>query len=282
MKYVHSQLCWLFLPLLFIATMAVAQTRTLRIVHTSDTHSCIEPLPANHPDTAMADKAGFLRREVLLRQLRQTGDNLLVLDSGDFSQGSVFYNLFKGDVEVMLMNAMRYDACTLGNHEFDFGLENLARLIRKAQFPFVCTNYDFTGTPCEGLVKPYLVVERGGVRVGIIGVSPQPEGLVPTEKYAPMRYIDPVVAVQPVIDLLRGKEGCEVVICLSHLGWEVPEADDTRLIQQTKGLDVVLGGHTHTYFEHPASVRDAGGHEVIVDHQGKNAQFVGLLELEMQ
>lgn len=260
---------------------ATAQTRTIRIAHTSDSHSCIDPIASTNKDKTIRDKGGYLRRAAALSDLRSQGDNLLVLDCGDFSQGSVYYNLFQGDAEILLMNDMQYDACAIGNHEFDFGLDNLARLIRQAKFPFVCCNYDFTGTVCEGLVKPYIIIERAGVRVGILGVSPQPDGLVIQENYQPMRYIEPAKAAQPVIDLLRNKEKCDIVVCLSHLGWD-EDNNDQEFIAKTKGLDILLGGHSHSFFEHPAFVRDASGREVLVDHEGKHSCYVGLLEVEVQ
>lgn len=195
-----------------------AQERRLLVLHTSDTHSCVEPVSKNFSDTAQADKGGFMRRATLVKQLRQQRPELLLLDCGDFSQGSAYYNLYRGEVEVALMNEMGYDACTLGNHEFDYGLQNLARLIKMAKFPFVCCNYDFKDTPCEGLVKPYIVIERAGARIGILGVAPQPDGLITKSNYEPMKFIDPAEAAQPVIDILRNREHCDLVICLSHLG----------------------------------------------------------------
>ncbi|MBQ2595742.1 MAG: bifunctional metallophosphatase/5'-nucleotidase, partial [Bacteroidaceae bacterium] len=207
---------------------------------------------------------------------------LLLLDCGDFSQGSAYYNLFKGEVEVKLMNQMAYDACTIGNHEFDFGLENMARLFRMAKFPIVCCNYDFTGTPVEGLVKPYIIKERAGVRVGIIGVAPQLEGLVSKSSYGQTRYTPPIKAAQPVVDFLREKEHCDVVICLSHLGWGDKAEEDRGFIAGTTGIDVVLGGHSHTYFEHAAYLKNKEGHEVVVEHMGKNARFLGTLELSIE
>lgn len=260
----------------------MAQQRHLMLVHTSDTHSCIEPISKNFSDTAQADKGGFMRRAALLRQLRKQNPELLLLDCGDFSQGSAYYNLYHGEVEVKLMNSMKYDACTIGNHEFDYGLDNLARLISMANFPFVCCNYDFTGTPCERLVKPYIVIERAGARVGIFGICPQPEGLITKSNYEPMQYIDPAVAAQPVIDTLRQKEHCELVICLSHLGWSKGTGYDADFIAQTTGIDILLGGHTHSYFEHPERAIDKAGHEVMVNHMGKNARFIGTMEIELE
>ena len=254
--------------------------RSLFIVHTSDTHSCIDPISPNFGDSAQANKGGYLRRVVLLEEMRrQHPDNLLLLDCGDFSQGSVFYNIYQGEVEVKLMNLMHYDACTIGNHEFDFGLENLAHLMHTAEFPFVCCNYDFTGTPCEGLTKPYIIKERAGVRVGIFGVCPQPQGLITAKNFEGMRYTKPAKAAQPVIDHLRNNEHCDVVVCLSHLGWgEAPDMD-IDFISSTTGIDILLGGHSHTYFEKPQYLSDKQGHQVIVDHQGKNARFLGTIEV---
>jgi len=259
----------------------MAQEGSLFVVHTSDTHSCIEPVSPNFSDTAQANKGGYLRRVVLLEQLRKEHpDDLLLLDCGDFSQGSAYYNIYKGEVEVKLMNLMRYDACTIGNHEFDFGLDNLARLMRMAEFPFVCCNYDFTGTPCEGLVKPYIIKERAGVRVGILGVCPQPDGLITGKNFEGMGYTKPTEAAQPVIDHLRNEEHCDVVICLSHLGWGEKPDMDPDFIANTTGLDVVLGGHSHTYFKEAQYLHDKKGHEVLVDHQGKNARFLGTIEIK--
>ncbi|MGN0233823.1 MAG: bifunctional metallophosphatase/5'-nucleotidase [Bacteroidaceae bacterium] len=261
---------------------ATAQQRHLMVVHTSDTHSCVEPISKNFSDTAQADKGGFMRRATLLNQLRKEHPDLLLFDCGDFSQGSVYYNLYHGEVEVKLMNSMKYDACTIGNHEFDYGLENLSRLISMADFPFVCCNYDFTGTPCEHLVKPYIIIERSGARVGVFGVCPQPDGLITKSNYEPMKYIEPALAAQSVIDLLRNKEHCDVVICLSHLGWSKGKGYDQDFIAHTTGIDILLGGHTHTYFEHPEQVSDKTGHKVMVDHMGKNARFIGTMEVTLE
>ena len=277
---VRWELLFLLCILLPLNGVGGAPIRSLFVVHTSDTHSCIEPISPNFSDTAQADKGGYMRRVALFDQIRKEHPgNALFFDCGDFSQGSVYYNLYQGEVEVKLMNQMHYDACTIGNHEFDFGLENLARLIRMAEFPFVCCNYDFTGTPCEGLVKPYIIIERAGVRVGVFGVCPQPEGLITKHNWEGMRYTRPAKAAQPVIDRLRGEEHCDIVICLSHLGFLDEPDMDKDFISHTTGLDMLLGGHSHTYFEAPQYIKDKRGHEVLVDHQGKNARFVGTVEV---
>ena len=273
-------LLFIFNCSLFTFHFALAQDKALFLVHTSDTHSCIEPISLNFKDSTQAGKAGFLRRVALLEEMRKEHpDDMLLLDCGDFSQGSVYYNLYQGEVEVRLMNLMHYDACTIGNHEFDFGLDNLARLMRMAEFPFVCCNYDFSGTPCEGLVKPSIIIERAGVRVGVFGVCPQPQGLVTAKNYEGMRYTRPAKAAQPVIDKLRNEEHCDIVVCLSHLGWGSTPDMDPDFIASTTGLDVVLGGHSHTYFTEPQCLFDKKGHMVLVDHQGKNARFLGTIEV---
>src|SRR3712207_941283 len=164
---------------LLIALSASAKgDKKITILHTNDSHSCIYPLNTNLADTMLAGRGGFIRRINMLKKQRQADPKLLLLDSGDFSQGSSYYTLFKGDVEIGLMNQMDYDAVTIGNHEFDFGLENMARIFRMAKFPIVCANYDFTGTVIEGLVKPYITLRRNGVKIGIFGLSPKLEGLV--------------------------------------------------------------------------------------------------------
>ena len=253
--------------------------KSLLLVHTNDTHSCIEPLSPLLADTAQADKGGYLRRAALLRDLRQTDADLLLVDAGDFSQGSTYYTLYHGDVEVGLMNLMRYDAATIGNHEFDFGLDNMARLFREAKFPIVCCNYDFTGTPVEGLVKPYTIIQRAGLKIGILGVSPKLEGLVAAHTCEGVRYTDPIKAAQPVADYLKTKEKCDLVVCLSHLGWNIAGVSDEEFIPATRNIDVVIGGHSHTYFTKPELLKNIDGKEVPDNQEGKNARYVGTLRL---
>lgn len=273
----------LFYFLLPLKGVGGSPKRSLFLVHTSDTHSCVEPISKNFSVASFANKGGFVRRISLFNQLRaQRPDEMLTFDCGDFSQGSVYYNLFKGEVEVKLMNLMHYDAATIGNHEFDFGLENMARIFRMAEFPIVCCNYDFTGTPCEGLVKPYIVLERNGLKIGVFGVCPQPKGLIVGKNFEGMRYTTPAVAAQPIIDILRHREKCDVVVCLSHLGWGSEPEQDQDFIAKTHGIDALLGGHTHTYFTQAEYVNDKKGHQVVVDHTGKNACFIGTIEMEVE
>ena len=254
----------------------------LLVVHTNDTHSCIEPIDPNSPDTDNANKGGYLRRLALLRDLRAQDPDLLLVDCGDFSQGSAYYSLYRGEVEVELMNRMGYEAATIGNHEFDFGVENMARIFGMAHFPIVCCNYDFTGTACEGLVKPYVIVRRGDLKIGVLGVSPKLEGLVSASTCEGVTYRDPVEVAQSVADHLKNDEKCDLVVCLSHLGWDIDEMNDEVFISRTRNIDLVLGGHSHTYFERPRIVENLDGWPVTVNQMGKNGRFVGTLRLTLQ
>lgn len=253
----------------------------LRIVHTNDTHSCVMPVSPHSSDTALADKGGFVRRAALVRDLRAEDNSLLLFDSGDFSQGSAYYNLYKGEVEVKLMNEMRYDAATIGNHEFDFGLENMARIFRMAGFPIVCANYHVEGTVLEGLVKPYVILERKGVKIGVFGLGTQLEGMVASENYAGVIYEDPITAANRVADILKHREHCDLLVCLSHLGWQIDGIDDSEVIPATRDIDIVLGGHSHTYMEHPEVVKNADGEYVYCNQMGKHGRYVGELSLQM-
>ena len=163
----------LLTAVMLLSVLAAGAQKKLEILHTNDTHSCVMPLNPNLADTAVAGRGGFLRRVAMVKEEREKNPNLLLIDSGDFSQGSPYYTLFRGEVEVGLMNEMGYDAVAIGNHEFDFGLDNMARLFRMAQFPVLCANYDFTGTVVEGLVKPYVILKRNGLKVGIFGLAPR-------------------------------------------------------------------------------------------------------------
>ena len=267
--------------IVFHFSLCIAQ-KQLTILHTNDTHSCIMPLNKNLADTMLADRGGFLRRAAMINEERSKDPQLLLFDSGDFSQGSAYYTMFKGDVEVELMNEMHYDAATIGNHEFDFGLENMTRLFRMCRFPIVCSNYDFTGTELADIVKPYTIIKRKGVKIGIFALCPPLEGLVIAKNYGPLRFLDPAEKAQEMIDLLRNKKKCDVVICLSHLGWEVTEYPDNRFIPQTSGLDLVLGGHSHTYLKQLEYVNDKNGRPVPVDQNGKHGAFIGKMVLQLE
>ena len=243
LKSIHNKLmaalcCYV---MLLAPCSAQAQDKQLLILHTNDTHSCIMPLKETLADTAVAGRGGYLRRLALIKQERLKNPQLLLFDSGDFSQGSAYYTLYKGDVEVDLMNQMGYDAATIGNHEFDFGMENMARLFRRAKFPIVCANYDFTGTPVEGVVKPYIIIRRNGVRIGVFGLSPELKGLVDDKNCEGVKFLDPIETANSVVAELKRKK-CDLIICLSHLGWLDSEISDQNFMARTRGIDLVLGG----------------------------------------
>ena len=255
--------------------------KQLVILHTNDTHSTILPVSAQLPDTMKAGRGGFLRRIAMLKEERAKEPDLLLFDSGDFSQGSSYYTMFKGDAEVGLMNLMGYDAATIGNHEFDFGLDNMARLFRMANFPIVCSNYDFTGTELAELVKPYIILKRQGVKIGVFAICAPLKGLVSQKNYEPARFLDPVATAQQMADLLKNRKKCDLVVCLSHLGWETSEYPDNRMIENTRGIDLVLGGHSHTYMEKLEYTNNLDGKPVPVEQNGKHGVFIGRLVLSL-
>ena len=270
------------MALLTVVTASAKKQKQLVILHTNDTHSCIVPLNPNLADTTLAGRGGFLRRVAMVNEQRQLAPELLLIDSGDFSQGSGYYTLFKGEVEVGLMNEMRYDAATIGNHEFDFGLDNMARLFRMAKFPIVCSNYDCTGTVLEDLVKPYITLKRKGVKIGLFALAPAMKGLVFDGNCEGITFLDPAETAQKYIDILRKQEKCDLVICISHLGWEISDYPDERFLKQTEGCDLVLGGHTHTYMPTLEYAPDKSGKLIPVDQNGKHGVFVGRLVLNLE
>ena len=272
----------LFFIFYFLFSAASAQKKQIVILHTNDTHSAIFPLNSQLPDTMKAGRGGFLRRIVMLKEERQKNPNLIYFDSGDFFQGSAYFTMFKGDVEVGLMNRMHYDAATIGNHEFDFGMENMIRLFKKANFPVVCSNYDFADTELKDIVKPYLVLKRKGIKIGVFALCPPLEGLVSAKNYGPLKFMDPVEVTNRMVDVLKNKEKCDVVICLSHLGWGDSEFPDNEVIKRTSGIDLVLGGHTHTYMKTLGYEADKTGKQVPVDHEGKHGVFVGKMQLTFE
>lgn len=264
-------------------TVSAQKAKTLEILHTNDTHSCIMPLNPNLADTVVAGRGGYLRRLSMIEEERRQNPSLLLFDSGDFSQGSPFYTIYKGDVEVGLMNRMHYDAATIGNHEFDFGLENMARIFRMAEFPIVCANYDFTGTPVEGTVKSYVILKRDGLRIGVFGICPPMDGLVDATKCEGVKYLDPLKTADETARMLKRDLKCDLVVCLSHLGWQMEQnVDDHKLAAATHDIDIILGGHSHTYFDKLQYVDNADGKPVPDDQNGKHAIYVGKLTVKMQ
>lgn len=276
------QIYILFAALCISCTLAAQDVKELLILHTNDTHSRVEPIPVGNSNPEYADKAGFVRRATLIKEMRKQDKDLLLFDCGDFSQGSPFYNMFRGEVEVKLMNAMGYDAGTIGNHEFDFGLDNMARIFRIANFPIVCANYGTEGTVLEGIVKPYVVLEREGIKIGVFGLSPALEGLVQAKNCVGIVFENPIEAAQRVAAILKDREKCDLVICLSHLGWKGKTYSDETLIPNTRGIDIVLGGHSHSYFEETLFYKNLDGKDIPLQQMGKNAVYVGTMKVKME
>ena len=272
----------IFIALLSIVSTTAKTRKQLVVLHTNDTHSTIMPLNENLDNKDLAGRGGCLRRINMIKEERKQNPGLLFFDSGDFSQGSGYYTLFKGEVEVGLMNQMGYDAATIGNHEFDFGLNNLAKLIRMANFPIVCSNYDFTGTPCEGLVKDYITLHRNGLKIGVFALGAPMKGLVSNKNCEGVTFLDPAETAQKYVKLLRKQEKCDVVICLSHLGWKISEYPDEQFIREIDGCDLVLGGHTHTYMPTLEYAPDKTGRMIPDDQNGKHGVFVGKLVLTFE
>lgn len=246
----------------------------LTILHTNDTHSQIEPKSNN--------QGGYARRMGLIRQERAKDKNLLLLDAGDFCQGTPYFNFYHGRVEIAAMNRMGYDCGTLGNHEFDNGLDTLAAVLETAHFPIVCANYDFTGTPLEELIPPYVVLNKGGLKIGIFGLGCDPKGLISDKNFKPIEFLDPYPIAQEMADLLR-ENNCDVVICLSHMGTfgKAPEdVCDTALVARTRGIDVVIGGHTHKLYDN-LRVANLDGDSIPVCQMGKSGVYLGKIVLSL-
>lgn len=264
-------------------TYACAQkTKELHILHTNDTHSCIFPLNPNLQDTLVAGRGGYLRRIAMLKEERAKDPDLLYFDSGDFSQGSPYYTLYKGEVEAALMNEMHIDAATIGNHEFDFGMENMAHVFRQLNFPIVCANYDFTGTPVEGLVKPWVIIKRKGIKIGVFGLAPRMEGLVDMNKCVGVGYLDPAEMALKTATFLKKNKKCDLVICISHLGWDLGGEDDEYMIAKSRNIDLVLGGHSHSYLKNLEYVKNLDGIDIPVDQNGKHGIYIGNIKVTMK
>lgn len=254
----------------------------LTLLHTNDVHSHIEPFPADHP--YLANLGGFARRVTLINKLRAETKHLLLLDAGDIFQGTPYFNFFGGRLELELMSQMKYDAATIGNHEFDNGLEHLSRQMKHAAFPFVCTNYKFQDTILEGKTAPWLVFDKGPFRVGIIGLGIDPGGLVSPQNYGAMQWLHPVAVGEKTALMLKNERGCNVVIALSHLGLENRkgrEESDVEVAAATSAIDIIIGGHSHTFLETPRMVKNRAGREVLINQMGWGGVRLGRIDLTL-
>ena len=266
---------------------AAVKTTKLTILHTNDVHSRLDPFPLD--GSRNAGKGGIARRATLIRQIRQEPldgqpRNVLLFDAGDIFQGTPYFNLYKGEPEILAMNQLGYDAGTIGNHDFDGGIGNMATQFGKAGFPFVIANYDFKNTVMDGRTTPYKVFDKDGVRVGVFGLGIRPEGLIPKDAYRETKYLDPIEVSSDVAATLRNDKKCDYVICLSHLGYKYdePTVSDHVLAMQSRHINGIIGGHTHTFLDAPVTVSNRDGQPVWINQVGFAGINLGRLDLTFE
>jgi 5'-nucleotidase len=267
-------------PLLELA----AGETLITILHTNDTHSQIDPIPDS--DKQWGGKGGVARRATLVKEVRSQNPNTLMVDAGDVFQGTPYFNFYKGEVEYKSMSLIGYDVVTLGNHDFDNGVDALAAAMKFANFEFVSTNYDMRGTPLESRVKPYAVRTFGDVRVGMFGLGISPDNLITPENFRDVKYLDPVGMARGAVRLLRDREKCQLVVAMSHLGYYPnPKGDqvgDTQLAAQVSGIDFIASGHTHTFMEKPYLQKNPEGKDTIIFQVGKSGIYVGRVDFKIK
>jgi 5'-nucleotidase len=267
-------------PLLDVAADEVLIT----ILHTNDTHSQIDPV--SESDKTWAGKGGVARRATLVKRIRKENPNTLMIDAGDVFQGTPYFNFYKGEVEYKSMSLIGYDVVTLGNHDFDNGVNALAAAMKFANFEFVSTNYDVRGTALEGRVKPYAVRTLAGVRIGLFGLGISPDNLITPQNFQGVKYMDPVQMTRGVVRLLREQEKCQLVVGMSHLGYYANpknnEIGDTQVVAQVSGIDFIASGHTHTFMEKPVLQKNPAGKDTIIFQVGKSGIYVGRIDFKMK
>lgn len=272
---------------IIVSTSLIAQPLSIRkpkkvtILHTNDTHSNIDPFPANH--AKYPNRGGVARRFELIQKIRGEEENVVLLDAGDIFQGTPYFNKYGGVLEMKLMTELGYDAATMGNHDFDGGLNGFVAAQKFANFPFLCANYDFKNTEVDGQTQASTILNRGGIKIGIFGVGIELEGLVPDSKFGETRYIDPIdIANQQAINLKE--KGCDLIICLSHLGYEYPTAklSDRVLAKKTKNIHLIIGGHTHTFLDKPTEELNSEGKIVLINQVGFAGLNLGRIDFEIE
>ncbi len=254
----------------------------LTILHTNDLHCRIEPFGANHPHHP--NQGGLAMLSGMVKKVREQEKNVLLLDSGDMFQGTPYFNFYKGELILKLMSKMGYDAGTIGNHEFDNGLEGLKKVWPHAAFPIVNANYDFSNTVLKGMMKPYMTLQKGNLKIGIYGLGVKLDGLVSPKSYGETGYLDPIEVALKMEKLLKREQQCDVVICLSHLGYEYKSdmVSDVLLARHTKMTDMILGGHTHTFLDQPAEIKNKAGKKVLVNQAGWGGLVLGRIDLTIK
>ena len=268
--------------LLFFSVSVFSQQKTkLVILHTNDTHSQVEPTEKSGLKTA--DMGGYARRMGVINQIREQEKNVLLVDAGDFSQGTPYFNFFNGRVEVDAMNRMKYDAGTLGNHEFDNGIDTLAVILKNVQFPEISSNYKLDKTALKHLIKPYIVLIKNGLRIGVMALNVNPQSLIFEKNYKGLEYEDPIVKANEISTLLKKKEKCDLVVCLSHLGADTTkmEVNDFEIAHRTRYIDVIIGGHSHSMICN-VDEKNADGKPIVIAQMGKSGLYLGRVDLELE
>ena len=262
--------------------IAAEASQKLIILHTNDVHSRLEPFPMDGGRNQ--GLGGVAARAALINAIRAEGQEVLLLDAGDIFQGTPFFNFYKGEPEIKAMAAMGYHACTMGNHDFDAGLENFANQLSNANFPVLISNYNFNGTPMEYKYKPSQVFKRGKLKIGVTGVGIEMKGLVPETLYVNTLYLDPIASASREAERLKRVEQCDMVICLSHLGFKYKDnkVSDEILARESEHIDLIIGGHTHTFFDAPVVYKNKLGSDVVVNQVGWAGIMLGRLEFAFQ
>jgi len=246
------------------------KTKHLTILHTNDVHSHIDPFPTDHPK--YANQAGIVKRAVLIEQIQKENPNILLLDAGDSFQGTPYFNYYGGELEFKLMSKLGYEATTIGNHEFDNGIEGLAAQMPYADFKILSANYNFENTIMNGFVKPYDLFYKNGIKVGVFGLGVELAGLVDKKMYKETEYLNPVEIASDIVKKLKHEEKCDLIICLSHLGYayknDPTKICDVKLAALTRDIDLIIGGHTHTFLEKPTVLKNLDEKDVLVNQVG--------------
>lgn len=255
----------------------------LVVLHTNDVHSRLEPFPMD--GSRLQGLGGVATRAQVIQEIRKKNELVLLLDAGDIFQGTPFFNLYYGEPEIKAMTSMGYDACTMGNHDFDGGIENFAKQMQHASFPCIVSNYDFSNTPLEGKTLPYKIFKKGPLKIGVYGLGIKLKGLVPENLYGNTIYQDPIQKSNEIAEILKKKEKCDFIICLSHLGYRYRETNmvsDEVLAKATQYTDLIIGGHTHTFLDEPVVFKDKNGSDVIINQVGWAGVRLGRLDFSFE
>jgi 5'-nucleotidase len=251
----------------------------ITILHTNDTHSQIEPFDISHHK--FANKGGVARRASLVQKVRKENPNTLLLDAGDIFQGTPYFNYFGGEIEFKLMSLLKYDAATMGNHDFDNSIDGFHHQLPNANFDFVCANYDFKNTILNTLVKPYKIFFKDGIKIGVFGLGIELHNLVSPELFKETNYLDPIEITKDITRELKENENCDLIICLSHLGYHyknTQKVSDLKLAAATKDIDLIIGGHTHTFLPKPTLVKNINNETVLVNQVGAYGVNLGRID----